>query len=304
MANTFTTNYNLIKSEIGGDNQSWGNNLHTTLDLTDLAIGKLLEDQIVSGVTSSAIDIRKDNATNTISTDADLKYFEAVVIGDKIRVSCTGDDANVANGTAAAPIIHTVTAKATANNITVSNNLIKDTTSTVTIAKVLEPVHINSGPIVCAPLTNLSEITRTAGGVGQPGTGSNKDVTDALKASGNVTLGSSASTDTVTITAKMTGDLTPSQDGSYDLGASGAEWEDLHIDGTANIDTLVADTAAISGGSITGGTGSFTTLAVTTGTTIAMNGYDIKTNGKGTRTVSGSGPSGTATNGDVWYEVA
>ena len=66
---------------------------------------------------------------------------------------------------------------------------------------------------------------------------------------------------------------------------------------------MVADTAAISGGSITGGTGSFTTLAVTSGTTIAMNGYTIGTNGKGTRTVSGDGPSG-GSNGDVWYEVA
>jgi hypothetical protein len=118
-----------------------------------------------------------------------------------------------------------------------------------------------------------------------------------------VTLGSSASTDTVTISAKMTGDLTPSADGSYDLGASGAEWEDLHIDGTANIDTLIADTAAISGGSIAGGTGSFTTLAVTSGTTIPMNGYTIGTNGTGTRTISTSAPTGGA-DGDIHYEYS
>jgi len=164
MANTFTDNYNFVKSEVGGDNQTWGQNLHATLVLADTAISKLLEDQIVSGVTSSAIDIRKDNATNTISTDSDSKYFESVVVGDKIRVSCTGDDANAANGTAAAPVIHTVQSKATANSITVVGNLIKDVTSTVTIAKVLEPVHINSGPIICAPLTSLSATTRVAGG--------------------------------------------------------------------------------------------------------------------------------------------
>ena len=302
MANTFTDNYNFIKSEIGGDNQSWGDNLHTTLGLADTAIAKLIEDQLISGITSSAINLTAGSGTGIISTSANLKYFESVVVGDRIRVSATNAD-NTVNGTLVLPKIHTVTSKTSADSITVSTQFITDSASTVTVAKVLEPVHINSGPIVCAPLTNLSEITRTAGGVGQPGTGANKDGTDALKASGNVTLGSSASTDTVTITAKMTGDLTPSADGSYDLGASGAEWEDLHIDGTANIDTLIADTAAISGGSITGGTGSFTTLAVTTGTTISMNGYTVGTNGKGTRTVSGSGPSG-GSNGDVWYEVA
>ena len=296
MANTFTSNFNFVKSEIGGDNQAWGNNLHTTLDLADIAIAKLVEDQIISGISSTAINITGSGSNGIISTAANLKYFESIVVGDKVRVS---GSSVTANGSAAAPAIHKVIAKTSADSITVETQLTTDTATEITVAKVLEPVHINSGPIVCAPLTNLSEITRTAGGVGQPGT----DGTDALKASGNVTLGSSASTDTVTITAKMTGDLTPSADGSYDLGASGAEWEDLHIDGTANIDTLIADTAAISGGSIAGGTGSFTTLAVTSGTTIAMNGYTVGTNGKGNRTVSGSGPSG-GSNGDVWYEVA
>lgn len=32
-------------------------------------------------------------------------------------------------------------------------------------------------------------------------------------------------------------DLIPETDGTYDLGSSSAEWQDLHIDGTANIDT-------------------------------------------------------------------
>ena len=273
MANTFTDNYNFIKSEIGGDNQSWGDNLHTTLGLADTAIAKLIEDQLISGITSSAINLTAGSGTGIISTSANLKYFESVVVGDRIRVSATNAD-NTVNGTLVLPKIHTVTSKTSADSITVGTQFITDSASTVTVAKVLEPVHINSGPIVCAPLANLSAATRAAGGAGVPG----DDTTNALIASGNVTLGSSASDDTVTITAKMTGDLTPSQDGSYDLGASGAEWEDLHIDGTANIDTLIADTAAISGGSITGGTGSFTTLAVTTGTTISMNGYTVGTN--------------------------
>tara|TARA_B100000965_G_scaffold404993_1_gene437459 strand:- start:323 stop:3334 length:3012 start_codon:yes stop_codon:yes gene_type:complete len=39
--------------------------------------------------------------------------------------------------------------------------------------------------------------------------------------------------------------LIPDGDGSRNIGAAGSEWQDLHIDGTANIDTLAADTAAI-----------------------------------------------------------
>ena len=41
------------------------------------------------------------------------------------------------------------------------------------------------------------------------------------------------------------GDILPDEDGSRDLGSSSKEFQDLFIDGTANIDTLAADTAAI-----------------------------------------------------------
>ena len=304
MANTFTDNYNFIKSEIGGDNASWGTNLHTSLTNADTALAKKVEDQLISGITSTAILLSKDNSANTISTDANLKYFESVKVGDRIRVS---GSAHATNGTAANPVIHYVTAKTSADSITVNNNLTQDIASNteITVAKVLEPVHINSGPIVCAPLTSLSHTTRAtnAACVGEPGA----DTTDALVANGDVTLGS-ANTDTVTFTAKIATDVLPSA-ADLDLGASGSQWEDLWIDGTANIDSLVADTAAISGGSITGGTGSFTTLAVgsgsapSDGTTINMTGYTIGTNGQGTRTVSSTAPSNPV-NGDIWYEIA
>jgi hypothetical protein len=304
MANTFTDNYNFIKSEIGGDNASWGTNLHTSLTNADTALAKKVEDQLISGITSTAILLSKDNSANTISTDANLKYFESVKVGDRIRVS---GSAHATNGTAANPVIHYVTAKTSADSITVNNNLTQDIASNteITVAKVLEPVHINSGPIVCAPLTSLSHTTRAtnAACVGEPGA----DTTDALVANGDVTLGS-ANTDTVTFTAKIATDVLPSA-ADLDLGASGSQWEDLWIDGTANIDSLVADTAAISGGSITGGTGSFTTLAVgsgsapSDGTTINMTGYTIGTNGQGTRTVSNTAPS-SPSNGDIWYEIA
>ena len=293
MANTFTSNFNFVKSEIGGDNQSWGNNLHTTLDLADVALSKTIEDQLMSGITSTAIDLTASGSNGIISTSANLKYFESIVVGDKVRISGSSE---AVNGTAAAPVIHTVTAKTSADSITVSTNMTTDSSSTITIAKVLQPVHINSGPIVCAPLANLSAATRTAGGVGVPGT----DATDALVANGDVTLGNDAgaSGDTVTFTSRIATDVLPSADGSYDLGASDAEWQDLHIDGTANIDSLVADTADINGGTVDG----ITSLSVSA-TTISMTGYTIGDNAEGNRTVSTSAPTG-GSNGDIHYEYA
>ena len=195
---------------------------------------------------------------------------------------------------------HRVQSKTSADEIVVSTQFTEDLLTTITVAKVIEPVHINSGPIVCAPLTSLSQKFRSVSGcAGVPGA----DTTDALVANGDVTLGAT-NADTVTFTSKIATDFLPSGAG-LDLGASGAgnEWEDLWIDGTANIDTLVAGTAAISGGSITGGTGSFTTLAVTSGATISMPSYTIGTNGQGTRTVSSTAP-GSPVNGDIWYEIA
>ena len=48
--------------------------------------------------------------------------------------------------------------------------------------------------------------------------------------------------------------MIPTPDGSRDLGADTLEWRDLFIDGTANIDSLVADTADINAGTIDGAT--------------------------------------------------
>jgi hypothetical protein len=88
-----------------------------------------------------------------------------------------------------------------------------------------------------------------------------------LTVNDNTTLGSSNS-DTVNFNARVASDLNPSTDNTYDLGVTGHEWRNLNIDGTANIDSLVADSADINGGTIDGtaiggstaAAGAFTTL--------------------------------------------
>ena len=95
-------------------------------------------------------------------------------------------------------------------------------------------------------------------------------VTGATALNGNTTIGDAA-TDTVTITADVASDLIPSADGTHDLGAVGSEWQDLFIDGTANIDSLVADTADIDAGTIDGTVIGGSSAAAITGTTIVAD---------------------------------
>ena len=93
---------------------------------------------------------------------------------------------------------------------------------------------------------------------------------------GTLTLGDSA-TDNVVFGADVNSSITPNTDDAYDLGSSSKEWRDLYIDGTANIDTLRADsgsftTADIDGGSVDGTTIGGSTPAAGTFTTLVANG--------------------------------
>ncbi len=62
-------------------------------------------------------------------------------------------------------------------------------------------------------------------------------ITGELNANGDVNLGN-ATSDTITATGRFDSDIVPSTDNARDLGASGLEFKDLYIDGTANIDSL------------------------------------------------------------------
>ena len=79
--------------------------------------------------------------------------------------------------------------------------------------------------------------------------------------------------------------LTPKTDNTVDLGSSALEYKDLYIDGTANIDSLVADTADINAGTIDGvtiggasaGAATFTTATATTGNITTVNATTVDT---------------------------
>jgi hypothetical protein len=82
-----------------------------------------------------------------------------------------------------------------------------------------------------------------------------------------------------------TGAITPKTDNTVDLGSSSFEFKDLYIDGTANIDALVADTADINAGTIDG---------VTLGTNSAVTEAQIDN-----ININGNTISSTDTNGNI-----
>jgi hypothetical protein len=160
--------------------------------------------------------------------------------------SNTGDQTTITGNAGTATILQT------ARNINgVSFNGSADITVTAA-AGTLTGATLAAG-VTASSLTSLGTITSLTA--------------TALTVNDNTTLGSSNS-DTVVFNARVASSIDPATDNQYDLGRTGHEWRDLHIDGTANIDSLVADTADINAGTIDGtaigsgtaSTGAFTTL--------------------------------------------
>ena len=79
--------------------------------------------------------------------------------------------------------------------------------------------------------------TDTVTTTGNVSIGGDLTVTGSATISGNLTFGD-ADTDSINLAAEIDSDIIPNTDGTYDLGSATKEWQDLYIDGTANIDTL------------------------------------------------------------------
>lgn len=97
----------------------------------------------------------------------------------------------------------------------------------------------------------------------------------------------------------------PKTDNTLDLGSTSFEFKDLWIDGTANIDSLVADTADINGGTVDGAIIGGTTPAAGTFTAVTAATADINGGTVDATVIGGSTPAAgtfttaTATSGVV-----
>jgi cytoskeletal protein CcmA (bactofilin family) len=117
----------------------------------------------------------------------------------------------------------------------------------------------------------IDSITTT----GNVGVGGNLTVTGTTTFNGGTITMGDAATDNVVFGADIDSNIIPDDDNTYDLGSTSQEWRNLYIDGTANIDSLVADTADINGGTIDGSIIGGTTAAAITGTAITGTSFVI-----------------------------
>ncbi len=190
MANTFTSNYSLTRSEIGGDNQNWGQNLHDSLDAIDAQLINKFDKDNVKGFTSTAIVFTNTGASEGTISAASGDLFEDFEIGDKVRVTGATSDTN---GSDSSPVIHTITNKSNSNSITVSTGLVTASAGdSVTITLVFEPGYVDGAAIDNTPI---------GANTASSGAFTTLSATGATTLDGNVTLGN-ANTDTVTSNAK------------------------------------------------------------------------------------------------------
>jgi hypothetical protein len=106
----------------------------------------------------------------------------------------------------------------------------KDALSSGNSAKIVNGTEINT------EFANIATAVATKSNVSSP-TFTGTLTAATLSITGNTTLGNAAS-DTITFTGDVSSHILPSADATYNLGASGSEWNDLYVDGTAYVDAI------------------------------------------------------------------
>ena len=233
----------------------------STLEWQDLYIDGTAN---IDSLVADTADINGGTADNVVigGSTAAAGSFTTVLASSDVAV--TGDfdvDGDTTLDTTDVAGTLTVVGNAVVDNVTVDGNTVSTSSGNLTLN--------STGGTVALPTVTMS------GGVTASGQVS---INNNLNVTGNTDLGN-ATSDTITATGRFDSDLVPSTDGARDLGSSTLEWQDLYIDGTANIDSLVADTADINGGTIdaaviggsTAAAGSFTTVAASSNATITGN---------------------------------
>ena len=200
------------------------------VDVASSAVEQVrFQDGAVVPVTDSDVDL---GATGTRFKDT---YTDSLTVTDNVSVS--GDltvEGNLSFGNASTDTV--------VFNADINSDLIPFADATYDLGAVgseWQDLYIDGTAYIDSLVADTADIdagtidNATIGGT-TPAAGT----FTTLTANGNVVLGDAA-TDTVTFTADVASNLIPSADDTYDLGASGSEWKDLYLDGTANVDTLV-----------------------------------------------------------------
>ena len=250
----------------GGANISGGESILSSATVSDLT-----NNRVVIAGTSGAIEddgnLTFDGTKLAIGVALDVDGHTDL---DNLGVSGVGTITQLVSTTATVGAALTVTGVIDGNggaNISGAETVLSSATvSDLTNNRVV--IAGTSGAIEDSG--NLTFDGSTLAVTGSQTVSSNLTVTGNTVVNGNVDLGN-ATGDTITATGRFDSDIVPSTDNARDLGASGLEFKDLYLDGTANIDSLVADTADINGGSIDGATIGAASPSSIVATTITAN---------------------------------
>jgi len=192
-------------------------------------------------------------------------YIDTVSIGDNDYTTITNNTYAVTNGDLTVDVIGDIILDADGGDVTLKDG--GTTYATLTS---------NAGNLVLKSGTTTA-VTFTGANADFAGT---LDVTGAttldstLLVKGNTTLGD-AVTDTVTYTARAVTDFLPNADATYNLGNSSLEWNNLWLDGTANVDTLQVDENATVTGSMSVGGNMSTTGNNVIGGNLSVSGNTV-----------------------------
>ena len=188
-----------------------------TLNNGELGIVTSSVDNIGDAVLKTAVVVGNTDGTNRLS------------IGRIIKGNATPDLSGITGGAAFNDMLYHETDAKALKVLNTGGNTTLDLGANITVSEIAG---------------NISGSVSSTGSFGYLNV-----VGDAI-IGGNLTFGD-ANTDNVSFGADISSSLIPNNDDKFDLGSSGQQWKDLYIDGTAYIDSLAADSAAI--GDLTSG---------------------------------------------------
>ena len=136
-------------------------------------------------------------------------------------------------------------ADAGAASDTTAVSLTVDKINVVGVATFPSNINLTDVNIASMAVSGLSTFNGTADFNGSAEFANPVTLNSTLNANADVNLGN-ATSDVITATGRFDSNLVPFSDGTYDLGTTSRQWGDLFVTGTANIDSLIADTAKVS----------------------------------------------------------
>jgi len=214
-----------------------------------------------------------------------------------LTLNSTGGTTNITDNTSITGTLGVSSTATFAGTVEANNGITVDSTAFI--------VANGTGNVTTTGTLNVSGLASLDGGIDMDGVFTVANSTGHTATTGNLTVGGNtvlngnvdignAATDTVTINADIDSHLVPSQDVTYDLGATGSKWRDLYLSGNtiylggstiteSNGDITIGSVEDTPIGGTTPNTGAFTTLSASStldvsGDTGIDGDFDIATN--------------------------